>query len=406
MKIALLREEKVPVDKRVPLSPQHCVDIMNQYPGTVIVAQPSEVRAFKDSEYIALGIQLQEDLSDCDVLMGVKEVPKQNLIPGKTYVFFSHTHKMQPYNRALLQEAVKRGVKLVDYELITDASHKRLIGFGRYAGIVGTYNAFLAWGKKTNTYNLKPAHLCADQHEMESYLKEVILDPNFRVAYTGGGRVGGGAQEVLHKLGIRQVFPTEYLATKSFGEPVFTQLNVEDYNERIDGGAFIRRDFFNNPVGYRSCFMKYAAITDLYIPCHFWDNRSPYIFTREDAKKPEFKIKVVADISCDIDCAVASTLRASTIADPLYGYLPLEEKLGDFMDPMAIGVMAVDNLPCELPKDASVDFGQELQKSVIPYLLGEDPDEIIERATITEKGVLKPAFAYLQDFIDEKTSVA
>ncbi len=406
MKIALLREEKVPVDKRVPLSPQHCIDIMKNYPGTEVVAQPSSVRAFKDEEYTALGIKLQEDLSDCDVLMGVKEVPNQILIPGKTYVFFSHTHKMQPYNRALLREAVKRGIKLVDYELVTDASHKRLIGFGRYAGIVGTYNAFLAWGKKTGTYSLKPAHECADQKEMESYLKEVILPKNFRLVYTGGGRVGGGAQEILHKLGIRQVYCAEYLSTKEFGEPVFTQLNVEDYNERIDGGLFKRTEFFNNPVGYQSSFMKYAAITDMYIPCHFWDNRSPFIFTREDARKPEFKIKVVADISCDIDCAVASTLRSSTIQDPLYGYLPEEETLTDFMDPRAIGVMAVDNLPCELPKDASVDFGQELQKSVIPFLLGPDPDAIIERATITEGGLLKPAFAYLQDFIAENKPVA
>ncbi len=405
MKIALLREEKVPVDKRVPLSPLQCIDLMQHYPGTVVVAQPSNVRAFSDSEYQNVGVQLQEDLSDCDVLMGVKEVPKQNLISGKTYVFFSHTHKMQPYNRGLLQEAVRKGIKLVDYELITDAANKRLIGFGRYAGIVGTYNAFLAWGKKTGTYNLKPAYQCADQVEMESYLKEIILPKNFRVAYTGGGRVGGGAQEILHKLGIRQVFPTEYLATKEFGEPVFTQLNVEDYNERIDGNPFLRKDFFNNPVGYRSTFMKYAAITDLYIPCHFWDNRSPFIFSREDAKKPDFKIKVVADISCDIDCAVASTLRASTIEDPLYGYLPQEETLTDFMNPNAIGVMAVDNLPCELPKDASVDFGQELQKSVFPYLLGNDPDEIICRATIAENGKLTEKFGYLQEFINE-TQVA
>lgn len=401
MKIALIREEKIPADRRVPLAPEQCVKIMNDYPGTEVVVQPSDIRAFKDEEYAALGIKLQEDLSDCDVLMGVKEVPKDKLIEGKTYIFFSHTHKKQPYNRALLQKAMSKNIRLIDYELVTDAAHKRLIGFGRYAGIVGTYNGFLAWGKKTGTYDLKPAHLCHDKAEMEQEMKKIVLPSNFKLAYTGGGRVGGGAQEILHKLKMRQVFPTEYLSTETFPEPVFTQLNVEDYNERNDGKIFKRTEFFNSPVGYHSTFMRYAKSTDMYVACHFWDNRSPFIFSREDVKSEDFNIKVVADISCDIDCAVASTLKASTIAEPLYGYLPQEETLTDFMDPNAIGVMAVDNLPCELPRDASHDFGDDLQKAVINYLLGPDPDKVIERATICNKGQLMPDFEYLQDFVNE-----
>ncbi len=399
MKIALIREEKVPADRRVPLAPEQCLEIMNEYPGTEIVVQPSQIRSFKDEEYSKLGIKLQEDLSDCDVLMGVKEVPKDKLIEGKTYVFFSHTHKRQPYNRGLLQTAIKKNITLVDYELVTDASHKRLIGFGRYAGIVGTYNAFLAWGKKTGAFELKPAYLCHDQAEMEGYLKNVKLPEHFKVVYTGGGRVGGGAQEILHKLGVRQLFPGEYITTDT-KDAVFTQLNVEDYNERVDGKTFIRGEFFNNPVGYQSTFMKYAAVSDMYIACHFWDNRSPFIFSREDAKSADFKIKVVADISCDIDCAVASTLKASTIEDPLYGYLPKEETLTDFNDPNAIGVMAVDNLPCELPRDSSKDFGKDLKKAVICYLLGEDPDNVISRATICSGGKLTKDFSYLQDWTD------
>ncbi len=207
-------------------------------------------------------------------------------------------------------------------------------------------------------------------------------------------------KEILHKLGIGQLFPGEYHSTDT-KKAVFTQLNVEDYNERVDGKTFIRQQFFKNPVGYRSTFMKYAAMSDMYIACHFWDNRSPFIFTREDAKSPDFKVKVVADISCDIDCAVASTLKASTIEDPLYGYLPDEETLTDFMNPEAIGVMAVDNLPCELPRDASHDFGVDLQGSVLNFLLGEDPDKIIERATICTGGKLKKDFDYLQDWVNE-----
>lgn len=397
MKIALIREEKVPVDKRVPLAPAQCVKLMHDYPGVEVVVQPSYVRAFKDEEYESVGIKLQEDLSDCDVLMGVKEVPKDKLIEGKTYIFFSHTHKMQAYNRALLQTAIQKNIKLVDYELITDAGNKRLIGFGRYAGIVGTYNGFLAWGEKTGDYKLKPAYLCHDRVEMEQELKKVKLPANFKVVYTGGGRVGGGAQEILHKMGLRQIFPTEYLTETT--DQVFTQLNVEDYLERVDGKQFKRTEFFNNPVGYQSTFMRYAKVSHMYIACHFWDNRSPFIFTREDAKSPDFKIKVVADISCDIDCAVASTLKASTIEDPLYGYLPNEEAITDFYDPNSIGVMAVDNLPCELPRDASFDFGVDLQKSVLNFLLGNDPDKVIERATICQEGKLMPKFDYLEEFV-------
>ncbi len=401
MKIALLREEKIPVDRRVPLSPNQCVELIEAYPGLQIVVQPSPIRAFTNDEYQKAGIPLQEDLSDCDILMGVKEVPKGNLIPNKKYIFFSHTHKKQPYNKGLLQQVIEKNISLIDYELITDANHKRLIGFGRYAGIVGAYNGFIAWGKKTGSYTLKPAHLCADKAEMESQLRQIILPKNFKVCYTGGGRVGGGAQEILHKIGVRQVFPNEYL-TKDFDEPVFTQLNVEDYNERTDGALFKRPEFFRNPVGYRSTFMRFAAVTDLYMACHFWDNKSPYIFTREDAKNPSFKIQVVADISCDIDCAVASTLKASTIEEPLYGYDPINESVTDFMAEGAIGVMAVDNLPCELPRDASYDFGVDLQNSVLAYLLGDDPDRVIERATIAANGSLQPDFAYLQDFVDGK----
>lgn len=399
MKIALIREEKIPVDRRVALSPKQCLEIMENYPGTQVVVQPSAVRSFTDEEYSALGVSLQEDLSDCDVLMGIKEVPKDRIIANKTYIFFSHTHKQQAHNRLMLQAILQKNVRLVDYELITDASNKRLIGFGRYAGIVGTYNGFLAWGKKTGAYELKPAYLCVDQAEMEKNLKKISLPANFKLAYTGGGRVGGGAQEILHKLGIRQVFPNEFLS-KDFDEPVFTQLNVEDYNERLDGKDFKRTEFFQSPIGYKSTFMRYAAVSDMYIACHFWDNRSPFIYSREDAKSPNFKIKVVADISCDVDCAVASTLKASTIEEPLYGYLPEEETLSDFMNPDAIGVMAVDNLPCELPRDASRDFGKDLQKAVLCYLLGEDPDQVIARATIAENGKLTQKFSYLQDFVD------
>ena len=402
MKLGIIREGKTPPDKRVPLSPQQCRELLQAYPGLELVVQPSPIRCFPDADYQAEGIAMQEDLSDCQVLMGVKEVNVEDLIPNKTYFFFSHTFKKQPYNRKLLQAIIDKKIRLVDYEVITNANGTRLVGFGRYAGVVGAYNGFLAWGKKTNSFQLKAAHQCFDRKEMETYLKEVKLPSNFKLVITGAGRVAGGAQEIIEALNIEKVSPKDFV-NQTYNHPVYTQLLVDDYNERLDGKPFKRQDFYNDPTGYRSTFMQYAKHADMYFPCHYWDARSPYIFTREDAKSPDFNIRVVADISCDIDCAVASTLRPSTIADPLYGYHPLREEEVDFMDSEAIGVMAVDNLPCELPRDASEDFGRELLDKVLPCLLGDDPERVIDRASQTNlEGALTDDFAYLSDYLAGK----
>ncbi len=399
MKIGIIREGKMPPDKRVPLSPAQCVQLKWRYEGLELVVQPSPIRCFDDAAYAEKGIALQEDLSDCDVLMGVKEVNIEDLIPGKTYFFFSHTFKKQPYNRKLLQAILDKKIRLVDYEVITNARGVRLIGFGRYAGVVGAYNGLLAWGKKMQSFDLMPAHQCFDRVEMEKELHKISLPKNFKLVITGGGRVAGGAMEIMDAAGLLSVRPEEFL-TREFDVPVYTQLHVEHYNEPQDGHPFSRDEYYSDPTGYRSVFMKYAKVADMYVPCHYWDAKAPYIFTREDAKSPEFKIKVVADISCDIDCAVASTLRPSTIADPLYGYDAEKEAEVDFMDEKAIGVMAVDNLPCELPKDASEDFGNELLEKVLPCLLENDPEDVIGRASETNlQGELTAHFAYLEGYL-------
>jgi len=399
MKIGIIREGKNPPDKRVPLSPEICSKLVENYPDVVIIVQPSPIRAFTDSEYEERGFEINEDLSDCDLLMGVKEVPMDMLIPDKKYLFFSHTFKKQPYNRALLRTILDKRIQLIDYEVLTDDRGVRVIGFGRYAGIVGAYNALLAAGKKWGLFNLKPAHDCDGRKEVEEELKKIDLPANFKICMTGAGRVAGGAIEILEQAGIKQVSPQEYLKTE-FEYPVYTQLSVEDYNAKKDGTDFAKSEFYEHPERFKSNFMPFASVSDLYIPCHYWDSRAPYIFTRVDAKSPDFKIKVVADISCDIDGPVASTIRASTIAAPLYGYDPITEEEADFMDSNAIGVMAVDNLPCELPKDASHDFGTELLNKVIPELLKSHSD-MIKRASETDlTGQLTPHFEYLQGYVD------
>lgn len=397
MKIGILREGKTPPDKRVALSPSQCVKVQEQYPTIELVVQPSPIRRFVDEDYLNKGVKMQEDLSDCDVLIGVKEVPKKDLIPNKTYFYFSHTIKEQPYNRELLLKMLDLNIRMIDYETLTDSKGKRLIGFGRYAGIVGCYNGFLTYGKRTGTYFLKAANLCADRKEMESEFTKINLPP-IKIILTGSGRVGNGALEVINTIGIKEVSKKDFL-TKEFNEAVFVHLKTMDYNTRIDGAEDSKEDFYANPKEYRSDFLKYAKLSDLFIAGHYYSADSPYLFTRDDAKLSDFKITTVADISCDIDGPVASTIRPSTIADPIYGYNPHSESEDDFTMSDVIAVMAVDNLPCELPKDASEDFGVEMIKNIFPCLLNKDVENVIERATICENGKLTEYFQYLNNYV-------
>lgn len=399
IKLGIIREGKTPPDKRVALSPEQCEYILNNYPDVEVFVQKSEIRKFKDEQYAKLGIAVVDSVEDCDVLIGVKEVPINELIANKKYIFFSHTFKEQPYNRDLLKAILAKKIQLIDWEVITNAKGQRLIAFGRYAGIVGCYNGFLAYGLKHGLYSLKRANECEDRAEMEAQLENIKLPSNFKLVITGSGRVGGGALEIIHKMNMKEVSPAEFL-TKSFNEPVFTQLNVGDYNKRKDGNSFNKKEFFNDPLNYESDFLKFAKVANMYVACHYWDSRAPFIFNREDAKNKDWNISLVADVSCDIDCAVASTLRPSTIADPLYGYNPNTEQEDDFYSNETIGVMAVDNLPCELPKDASVDFGKMFIEHVIEPLRGYDPENIIARASETKDGKLTSYFSYLEDYVN------
>jgi len=356
------------------------------------------VRRIHDAEYEAAGIELADDLSDCDVLFGVKEVPIDQLIPEKTYFFFSHTFKLQPYNAELLRACIDKRIRLIDYELLKRPGGRRIIGFGRFAGIVGTYNAFRTFGAHHGTYNLPRAIDCEDRAEMESHLAKVQLEPTAKIALTGHGRVGNGAREILEAMKIREVHPVDYLR-EDFGEPVFTHLDLADYNRRKSDGGFDFDEFCADPLDYESTFMAFARSTDLFIAGHFWAEGSPFLFTREDVRDEDWRISVVADISCDIDGPVASTVEPSTIADPMYGYDPVAEKRVPFGTEGSIGVMAVDNLPCELPRDASADFGATLLEQIIPLVVEGDAQGILDRASETTlEGQLNAPFAYLAEY--------
>jgi len=397
--IGVIKEGKVPPDFRVPLTPKQCKSIEIIYPNIKVLVQKSPVRTFKDEEYANEGIELVDSLENCDIIFGVKEVQIKDLIPNKTFLFFSHTLKKQPYNRGLLQSLLKKKIRLIDYEVIKDKHNNRVIGFGRYAGIVGCYNAFLTYGLKSKSYELKPAHLCADRKEVEGELKKVILPKNFRILLTGFGRVGHGAVEIIDLLPIKEVSPEEFLA-QEFDEPIYAQLEVEDYYSKIDGGEFSKSEFYSNPEIYKSSFSRYVSKTDLYIPCHFWSAKSPFILTQKDLQEANNRIKVIADISCDVDGPIASTIRATKIGDAIYGYDPNSGTEVNFLTPNAIAVMSIDNLPCELPKDASEDFGNELLKHVLPCLFGEDINNIIASGSQTNlEGELTEGFKYLENYV-------
>ncbi len=400
IKLGIAREGKVPPDFRVPLTPKQCKLVELKFPNVEVIVQNSPIRTFKDELYIEQGIKVQEDLSECDIIMGVKEFKKDDLIPNKRYIFFSHTIKKQPYNQKLLQTILQKKIQLIDYEVMKNKLGKRLIGFGRYAGIVGCYNGFRAFGMKNQTFQLKKACECENRIELENELKKVVLPSNTKIVLTGFGRVGYGAREIMDLLPIMEVSPAEFL-NDSFDKPVFTHLEVEDYFAPISGQEFDKKHFYSHGNEYKSVFGKYANEADMYIACHFWSSSSPYILTADDLRNEKSRLKVVADVSCDVAGPIASTIKASTIADPIFGYDPKSESEIDFMNENAIAVMSVDNLPCELPMDASEDFGNELIKHIFPALFNEDPDNIIGRASETNlNGELTEYFSYLNDYVN------
>ncbi len=400
LKIAIIKERKNPPDKRVVFSPEKCQEVISQFPEVQFKVESSDIRVFPDSAYREKGIEVTEDVSDCDVMLGVKEVPVSALIPNKKYFFFSHTIKKQPYNRSLLQAILEKNIELLDHETIVEENGHRLIGFGRYAGLVGAYNGLRALGIRDGLFELPKVEHLSDLDAVKAELDKIQI-PNIKIVLTGRGKVAYGAKEILDHLQIPEVSIDEYL-TKQFDNAVYCFIDVMDYNKRIDGQPGDKREFFKDPSGYESDFMRFAKATDMLITGHFYGDGAPYFFTREDARQSDFKINMVADVSCDIDGPIASTIRASTIAEPFYGYDPKTEKEVAFDAPGAITVMAVDNLPCELPKDASEGFGDMFMEHVIPAFFNGDKDGILLRAKITEGGQLTPRFAYLQNYVDGK----
>jgi len=395
--IGLSKERKNPPDNRVALSPIQCIALQQRYPEVQVVVESSPARCFSDEAYREVGIQVVDSLEHCDVIFNIKEVPSEALIAGKTYFFFSHTIKKQPYNRQMLQSILQKNITLIDYEVLRYETGARVLGFGRYAGVVGTYNGLLVYGKKHGLFTLKPAHESKNYADILTQLLRVDL-PNMRIVITGGGRVSQGALDLLRAIQIREVTPNQYLHIE-YNEPVFVQLNSPDLYVHPTLKQWDTKHFYQHHGEYISQFKGYAACTDLLVNGIYWTEDLPRLFETEDTQDPEkFKPTVIADISCDVQGSVPITYKATSIKDPVIGWSrrtlsPCEPYTEDSVD-----VMAVGNLPNELPKDASEEFGEMLLQLVMPEFLSEK-SRLIQEATITQSGNLTAHFQYLSDFV-------
>lgn len=398
IKLGIIREGKTPPDSRVPIIPKQAAHIRDNFPIDIKIAD-SPNRCYSNTEYEKEGFKMADTVADCDVLMGVKEVPIDQLVPNKTYFFFSHTIKKQAYNRKLLQAVIDKNIRLIDYEVLTNANKKRLIAFGHFAGMVGAHNGVMTYGMRTGEFSLKRLKDCHDYAEAVEIYKTLEL-PAIKIVLTGTGRVGMGAKKVLEDMGIREVTPEDFLKN-SYNEAVFTQLQCKHYAARKDDNSFEKRDFYANPQAYKSIFGPYAAKSDILINGIYWDNAAPAFFTKEEMRTNDFNIKVIADVTCDIApvSSIPSTLFASTIAKPIFGYDPKTEDVTEPFGENSVDMMTIDNLPNELPRDASESFGNQFIEQILPELLKEKSD-ILERATVAEDGDLGKHFEYLRDYLN------
>lgn len=400
MKIGIIKETKIPEDNRVALSPDQIAALKLKYPNAEFIVQSSATRVYPDQEYIEKGIEVRTDISDCDYFFGIKEANIETLLPNKHYFFFGHIAKMQPYNRGLLRKMMELGISFSDYEYLVDENNQRLTAFGWWAGVVGVYNTLRAYGLHTRQFELPAPDL---RFTKEKLLKKASANKDYacKIVITGKGRSSQGVQYILDKIGFTKVSNCDFLQNQEMEDKrTYTVACLDTIVKRKDKGAYSRDDFRNNPKEYESDFFKYAEIADVYIPCHFWGQHDPVYLSIEDLKNDKMRIKVIGDVTCDIEGSIMSTIRPSTHDEPFYDFNPLTGKEeAPFSSPQNISVMAVDTLPNALSLDTSKYFGENLMEYIIDDLIaGEGYSDVIERATILKDGELTPRYSYLKEY--------
>ena len=393
--IGLIKEGKIPQDNRVALTPPQCKWLIQHFPEIKILVQPSAGRCFSDAEYEHAGAVLTNDLSSCDLLLGIKEVPVQMLLEDKTYLFFSHTKKKQLHNKKLMHEMVDKKITLIDYECLEHEDGQRIIGFGFFAGVVGAHNGIMAYGKRTGFFELGRVYTNKDYRELIHTYFGLKL-PNIKIAVTGSGRVAHGILEIMNLLDVQDVDPQDYLS-KDFEYPVYVHLKGSNLYKHKQTGLYNREHFHHNASEYDCLFEPYCAHTDILMNGVYWDLTVPRLFEMEAMWNNNFRIQTIADITDDPNGSVPCNIGDATITDPVYGVDKFTgEKTLPYL-PESVDVMAVGNLPNELPRDASHYFGEQLIKFVLKDLLGNGSD-VIKRATILNRGKLTTHFSYLEDY--------
>jgi len=406
--ISIIKEARID-ENRTPFTPNQIQTLISNFPDLKILVQPSKNRCFKDEDYSKVGAKIEEDISQSDIIFGIKEVEISKLIENKTYLFFSHTSKIRKdnsqatqnaaiiYKKKLLREVLKKKITLIDYENIRDESKNayRYLGFGRFAGIVGCYNTLSLYLK------LQKKQLLPRAFEINSYkkIKELISKQNFnklKILQTGKGNVAKGSMEILRQANIKQISLNDYL-NKKYDEAVFCNISLREHVERNDGKDSSYQDFMLNPHKYKSKATNYLHSTDMLITGHYWDPKYPKLFSLNQINK--FKnLKIIGDITCDINGSIPTTTRSTSIAKPYYSFDINSMKEIDLCN-KGIAVMAVDNLPSELPNESSEEFGNSIISEVLPYLINKD-DGRINRATTASNGKFCENFTYLNDFIN------
>ncbi len=394
LKIGLIKEGKIPADNRVSLTPEQCKWVQENMSIKIIV-QHSETRCYKDKEYTNAGIEVKEDLSDCDVLLGIKEVPVAMLIPEKTYFFFSHTKKMQPYNQNLLHNIISKKITLVDYECLEHDDGTRIIGFGFFAGVVGAHNGIMAYGNRTGNFSLSRVYKQKNfQQLIHTYFGLKL--PIVKVAVTGTGRVAHGILEIMNLMEIHEAEPEEYLNEK-FSYPVYVHLKGADLYKHKLTGRYSRIEFHEHPENFNCLFSNYISETDILMNGVYWEEKIPRLFEMKDLKRADFNINTIADISDDHNGSVPCNLGDATIENPVYGVSKITGLVTDPYIDGSVDIMAVGNLPNELPRDASRYFGEQLIKYILKDLIHGD-SKILTHATIVNQGKLTADYAYMKDY--------
>lgn len=395
--LGLIREDKVPADNRVALTPAQCKWLLKHFPDVKIIVQSSPNRCYTDREYEMAGIPVAEDVACCDLLLGIKEVPAEKLLAGKTYLFFSHTKKLQPYNQQMFQAILQQKISLIDYECLEHEDGTRIIGFGFFAGIVGAHNGIMCYGERTGLYHLERVYKQRSFRELiHSYFGLKL--PNIKIAVTGSGRVAHGVLEIMNLMGIYEVEPDQY-CSRTFQYPVYVQLKGADLYAHKETGTYNRDHFHDYPDQYQSIFKPYLSHTDVLMNGVYWDKAIPRLFEKKDVSDPSFRIKTIADITDDKEGSIPINYGDQDICNPVYGINKVTlEKTAPYV-PDSVDVIAVGNLPNELPRDASRYFGEQLIKYVLPKLLNIEPDDgTITRATIVQHGKITESYSFMEDY--------